>query len=144
MVPAARVRRYASFPTTADVGIRASAPDPDGLFEALGLGLFALMTDLRTVRPAERRQVSARGSDLPALVVAYLTELLLLEQDDGFVARAIHANLTGRPPTAVRAELLGEPIDPARHPRHEEVKAITWHRLVVGLDPPRARVIVDI
>ncbi|HXQ48218.1 MAG TPA: archease, partial [Thermoplasmata archaeon] len=52
-----------SFPTTADVGLAASAPTVSGLFEALGVGLFALMTDLRKVRPVEERAVSASAQD---------------------------------------------------------------------------------
>lgn len=144
MVRASRRARYESFPTTADVGLRASAPDPAALFEALGRGLFALMTDLRTVRPSEQRMISAKGADLPGLLVAYLTELLLLEQTDGFVARSIRAELVGRPPTSVRAQVVGERLDPERHPRRKEIKAVTWHRLSVGLAPPKARVILDI
>jgi len=133
-----------SFPTTADVGLAASAPTVSGLFEALGVGLFALMTDLRKVRPVEERAVSASAQDPEGLVVAFLTELLLLEQDDGFVGRSITARAIGTPPTAVLATVRGERLDPARHSRRKEVKAVTLHRLKVGLDPPRARVILDI
>ena len=139
-----RRARYGSFPTTADEGIWASAPSPSALFEALGKALFAVMTDLRKVRPKETRTVSASGSDLGELVVDYLTELLLLEQDDGFVGRAIEARTVGDPPTAVLATVTGEPLDEARHVRRKEVKAVTFHRLEVSLDPPRARVILDI
>jgi SHS2 domain-containing protein len=133
-----------SFPTTADVGLAASAPTVSGLFEALGVGLFALMTDLRKVRPLEERVVSASAPDPEGLVVAYLTELINLEQDDGFVGRAIEARAIGRPPTAILATVRGERLDEARHVRRKEVKAVTLHRLTVGLDPPRARVILDI
>ncbi|HEV2519727.1 MAG TPA: archease [Thermoplasmata archaeon] len=136
--------RHGSFPTTADVGIWARAPTPSGLFEGLGQALYGVMTDLRRVRPVATRTVSASGSDLAGLVVAFLTELLLLEQDDGFVGRRLAARTVGDPPTAVRATVSGETIDAARHVRRKEVKAITFHRLEVDLDPPRARVILDI
>jgi len=96
------------------------------------------------VRPAEERTVTASGDDPQALVVAFLGELLLLEEDDGFVGRSIRAKLSGRAPTRVTARVRGEPFDPARHVARTEVKAITMHRLV--FDPARghARVIVDI
>jgi SHS2 domain-containing protein len=137
-------RRWGSFPTTADVGIRASADTPARLFEAMGLGLYALITDLRTVRPAEGRQVTATGVDVQDLAVDYLSRLLLLQQEEGFLVRDIRVRLQGRPPTALRAEVRGEPLDPARHPRTIEVKAVTLHRLVVDLRRGHARVIVDI
>lgn len=102
------------------------------------------MTDLRKVRPTQERAVSASGKDAPALVVAYLTELLLLKEADGFVGRQVHVRPLGDPPTALVASLRGEPFDPARHVAHVDVKAVTFHAL--EFDPVRghARVIVDI
>ncbi len=136
--------RWGSFPTTADVGIWARAPTAAGLLEGLGLALFARMTDLRRVRPREPRSVSAHGTDGPALVVAYLTELLDLEEEDGFLARRILVHPVGTPPTSLLAEAWGEPFDPDRHPRKMEVKAVTFHRLVFDPQRGRARVILDI
>jgi SHS2 domain-containing protein len=114
------------------------------LFEALGLGLFALITDRARVRPRVERVVSASGSDPSSLVVAYLTELLLLQQTEGFLAREIRARPVGDPPTAIVASVTGELFDPARHTARTEVKAVTLHDLSVDLATGRARVIVDI
>ncbi len=88
--------------------------------------------------------MTASGADAPALVVAYLTALLDLEQDDGFVARRLTVQPVGTPPTSLLAEAWGEPFDPARHPAKIEVKAVTFHRLVFDLKRGRARVILDI
>jgi SHS2 domain-containing protein len=140
----ARSRRWGSFPTTADVGIWATGGTVAELFEALGLGLFALITDLHKVRPRSTRVISASGADPTALVVAYLSQLLLLQQTEGFVARQIEARPVGTPPTAVLATVSGETFDPLRHTPRVEVKAITWHALEFDLVGRRARVIVDI
>jgi SHS2 domain-containing protein len=137
-------RRWGSFPTTADVGIRAHASSSAGLYEALGLGLFALMTDLRKVRPTEERAVQASGADPAGLAVAFLTQLITLNAVEGFLARQITCRPVGTPPTALLAQVQGETFDPARHSRHFEVKAATFHGLVVDLVRYRARVIVDI
>jgi SHS2 domain-containing protein len=137
-------RRWGSFPTTADVGIWARADSTSCLFEALGLGLFALMTDLRKVRPVQERAIQASGPDAAGLAVAYLNELIALNSVEGFLVREIRCRPIGSPPTALLAQLRGEPFDLARHPRHFEVKAATFHALVVDLDRHRARVIVDI
>jgi len=126
------------------VGVWARGPDAAALLEALGLGLFALMTDLRTVRAREERAVSASGLDSSELVVAYLTELLLVHEADGFLVREIRARPVGSPPTAVVAALRGEVFDGARHPARTEVKAATLHHLVFDPARGRARVIVDI
>jgi SHS2 domain-containing protein len=137
-------RRWGSFPTTADVGIWARGDTTPELFEALGLGLFALMTDLRKVRRVEERAVNASGPDAPGLVVAYLTQLITLQAVEGFLAREIRCRPVGNPPTALLAQLRGEPFDLMRHTRHFEVKAATFHELVFDLARHRARVIVDI
>jgi SHS2 domain-containing protein len=126
------------------MGIWARAEGSAPLFEALGLGLFALMTDLRRVRRREERVVRASGSDPESLVVAWLQELLLLQQTEGWIARELKVGLVGSPPTALLATAYGEPFDPARHSRREEVKAVTYHRLELDLARHRARVIVDI
>ncbi len=138
------VRRYGSFPTTADVGVWASGATVAELYEALGLGLFALITDLRRVRDREGRTVHASATDPSGLAVRFLEALLVLEDAEGFLVRKIHARPVGSPPTAILATVRGELFDPARHVRRIDVKAITMHELMVDLVRRKARVIVDI
>lgn len=126
------------------MGIWARAPTAAGLFDGLARALTSQMTDLRTVRPIERRELSADAGDPTGLVVAFLTQLLDLEQEDGFLARRVRVQLAGSPPTRLSATAWGEPFDEARHPRRIEVKAATFHRLVFDPRGHRARVILDI
>lgn len=146
MTPDSRppARRWGSFPTTADVGVWARGPTTAALLEALGLGLYALMTDLRGVRPRLERAVSASGEDVPSLVVGYLSELLVLRDTEGFVGRQVHVRPVGNPPTALLAQVTGEPFDPTRHRARFDVKAVTFHDLVFDPARGRARVIIDI
>ncbi len=126
------------------MGIWATGGSPAELFEALGLGLFALQTDLRRVEVREERAVSATGADPISLTVNYLSQLLVLQTTEGFLVRSIEARPVGRPPTGILASVGGETYDPARHHLRIEVKAITLHDLVIDLERGRARVIVDI
>lgn len=126
------------------MGIWARGATSRDLLEGLGLGLYALMTDLRKVRPREERAVSASGEDPPSLVVSFLTELLLLKETEGFIGRQIRARPVGDPPTALVASISGEPFDATRHVARADVKAVTFHELVFDVDRGRARVIVDI
>ena len=87
---------------------------------------------------------SKSGADPVALVVAFLTQLITLNAVEGFLVREITCRPVGTPPTALLAQLRGEPFDAARHPQHFEVKAATYHELVLDLERHRARVIVDI
>lgn len=136
--------RWGTFPTTADTGLWARSPTLDGLLSGLGTGLFAVMTDLRRIRPNERREVRARARDGPGLAVALLSELIVLEQTEEFVARRVIVRSQWRPTPSLVADVYGERWDQDRHDRRKEVKAVTLHRLEVTLDPPTARVILDI
>ena len=88
--------------------------------------------------------MSASGTDSAELVVAFLNQLILLEEAEGFLGREIHARAVGDPPTALVASVTGERFDAARHTRRTEVKAATMHGLVFDPARGRARVIVDI
>ena len=132
------------FGTTADVGIGARAASAEGLFAELGRGFTELVTDLTGIQARETRQIAVEADSVEGLVVAYLTELIGLFDEEGFLASAFRVELQGDPPRKLRAELRGEDFDPARHPVHVQVKAVTLHRLQVDLERRRARVIVDI
>lgn len=136
--------RYGTFPTTADVGIWATAESPSELFAALGRALFSLTTDLRKVRLREERAVAASAPDPAALAVAFLGELIVLHDTEHFLAREMEVKLVGSPPTAALATVRGERFDPSRHSEKVQVKAATLHNLEVDLVRGRARVIVDI
>lgn len=138
------MRRYGTFPTTADVGIWARGANASELFSAARTALLALETDLRRVRPRETRTVTASAEDSIGLVVEFLGQLLVLGHTEGFVGRTVHARTLGHPPTSVLATVAGEPFDPERHRRKKEVKAVTWHQLELDLTQGRLRVIVDI
>lgn len=133
-----------SFGTTADVGIGARAGTPEELFAQLGEGLTALITDLERVRPSARKEVQVAAKSPEGLVVAYLTELIGLFDEEGWLGRSFSIRLRGRPPLELTATLEGEAFDAARHPVHVQAKAIPLHQLELDLVRGRARVIVDI
>jgi len=132
------------FDVAADVGIEAWGPTPAECFRQAALGMFDLMVPLAAVRPVEAREVSAFGEAVDLLLVNWLNELLYLHDVEGF---ALHDLETPRAhANRIHARLVGEPVDPARHPRGILVKAATLHGLQVleGPAETRARVILDI
>jgi SHS2 domain-containing protein len=96
------------------------------------------------VRAREERTVRATGRDPGELVVAFLGELLALQDTEGFLARTVDVTVHGDPPTSLEARLVGEPFDPSRHTARTEVKAATYHDLQFDPVAGKARVIVDI
>jgi SHS2 domain-containing protein len=129
---------------TADVGFEVEAPTLAGVFERAALGLGRTIADADGIAARARREVAVRADDRTALLHDFLHALLLLAQVDGFLFEGVE--VTAIDEGCVRAEVAGEPLDPARHHLHGEVKAVTWHGLAVERrgDAWRARVILDV
>ena len=135
---------YELFEHTADLGLRATAPDLDTLFADAAACLFsAIVEDLASVRPVHEAQVELTGDDREYLLFDWLKELLYRFDADHL--------LFGRFAVSIRADGLtgtawGEPFDPTRHVLDHEVKAITYHELKVEQveDGWLAEVVVDI
>src|SRR5216684_2173618 len=83
------------------------------------------------------------AAGMMSLLIAWLNELLVLLNADGFVpGRFTVRELTD---THLRADVTGEPVDPTRHHFHLDVKAATYHTLEVKQDGLwQARVIFDV
>lgn len=135
---------YELFEHTADLGLRATAPDLDALFAEMAACLCAaILEDPTSVRPTTAVAVDLAGTDREYLLFDWLKELLYRFDAEHLVF--------GRFEVRVRADRLsatawGEPLDPERHLLNHEVKAITYHELSVSptADGWQAEVIVDI
>jgi SHS2 domain-containing protein len=89
--------------------------------------------------PVERRTVQASAGDRPALLAAWLEELLFLSESAGFIPLKVEdLSLDDGALTAIVAGRVGEP--------RPLVKAVTYHRL--QFEPSergyRARVVFDV
>lgn len=128
---------------TADEGIRAWGADWNALLAAAARGLFSVIADLDGVRPEREREVVVEADSRAALLHDWLEQLNALHQ----IERELYGDFeVEAEPTRLRARVRGEPIDPQRHALRTEVKAVTWHDLVVeevgGVF--RARVLFDV
>ncbi|MCK4601901.1 MAG: archease, partial [Phycisphaerae bacterium] len=133
-----------TFDHPADVGLAAKADTLGELFEALAEGLAEVICPRRQVARAETRWVSAAAEDLEALAVDFLSEVMAAIQEDHFMVTAVQVEeISDR---AVTVALTGEPYDPARHEIKIEVKAVTYHQLLVAREDGgwAGRVILDL
>lgn len=137
-------RVYEVFDHTADLGIRAEAPDLDGLLAECARGLVStIVADPGQVRPVEERRVRLPPGEPADLLFDWLAEVLYLIEAQRFLPAGFEVR-TG--PGGLEATVRGERLDPARHRLEREVKAITYHglRAEPGPDGWRAEVVVDI
>ncbi len=134
---------------TADVGILVRAPDAPSLFERCAGAMFDLMVDVSVVAAdlasgAVVEEVHVEAPDREALLVAWLGELL----GRAMVGDLIYAafDVTALTPTRLAARVWGRPVGPASGAFRAEIKAVTYHELLVSEDREgwTARIIFDI
>lgn len=128
---------------TADECIEVVAPSPAVLFERLAAGLMLVLADPQGIEPRESWEIKLEASDPEELLVTWLGELNFRHQCCHLVFAEF--SVVEWHGTALRAEVRGEPIDPARHEILAEVKAVTYHhlRLAEEADGWHGRVLFD-
>jgi SHS2 domain-containing protein len=120
---------YEVFEHTADLGLRISAPDINTLFAQAGKGFFSLVVEnIDDVRPLENLTIKVAGQDPEYLLFDWLNELLYISETQHLVFSEFNVTIDE---TGLRAEISGEKLDPSRHILDHEVKAITYHGLLV-------------
>jgi SHS2 domain-containing protein len=132
------------FDHTADLGLRIEAADLNSLFAEAGRALLSvIVSNPDAVQPREAVTLQVAGHDLEYLLVDWLDELLYLFESKRFFPCEFETTFDQ---TGLAATVRGETWDQARHQLAHEVKAVTYHGLVVeqSSDGWRAEVILDI
>lgn len=128
---------------TADVGIVAYGRDLPELFANAARGMLHFMISPEQVRAVSPRPLVVEADDLEGLLVAWLNELLVVLNGDGFLPAEFRVSAVT--PRRVEATLEGEPVDPQRHHFRLDVKAATYHALSVKQNNGwEARILFDV
>jgi SHS2 domain-containing protein len=121
---------YEYFDHTADVGIRLSAPDLKTLFADAGRALMGLFVEnIDEVRPEQEFNFQVAGTAHDYLLFDWLSELIRHFESTGVVLSRFEVQVTA---DGITARGWGEPLDPQRHHLGNEVKAVTYHQLIVA------------
>ena len=129
---------------TADIGFEAFGATRKEVFANAGRALVHLMVDLETIVPQREMALRAEASDMPNLLVNWLSEILYLVDAEGWLFRDFEVkDLTDH---SLGGMARGEKFDRTRHQAKLLVKAITYHQLDLRETAQgwRARVYVDI
>ena len=135
---------FETFDHTADLGLRARAPDLNQLFgDAAQALVAAIVEEPAAIELRQRVQMRIEGTDREYLLFDWLKAILNRFESEQWLPARIDVQVG---PAGLEAELWGEPYDPVRHIPAHEVKAITYHGLKVEqtADGWLAEVIVDI
>jgi SHS2 domain-containing protein len=130
---------------TADLGLLARADSLAELLVRAAVGMRALVEgedgEERGARAEERRKIEFEAEDLGSLLVAWLRELLYLQQVEGRAFAG--AEFERVEETGLSAMVAFEPATPEPL---REIKGVTYHGLEAARSDGvwRARVIVDV
>jgi SHS2 domain-containing protein len=124
---------------TAEVELEIEAGSEREVLEEAARALAELLGIHERAGERETRALSVTGPDRPALLAAWLEELVFLGEAEGFVAMRVNElTLSDADLSAVVAGVVGDPPP--------LVKAITYHRL--AFEPSAAgyfaRVVLDV
>jgi SHS2 domain-containing protein len=137
---------YKQLDHTADLGLLVRAPTAELLFERMAAALFDVMLEnVERVDPGSAAvEVIVEAPDREALLVAWLNELIGLATSRGLVFSRFE--ITSLEVTRLEARVGGEPFSAERHRYETEVKAATYHYLLVSEDDDgwSGRVILDV
>jgi len=117
------------FDHTADMGLRVRAPDLAGLVAPAASALYLAIGELIGVGEAEPFEFEASGDDDAILLRDYLSELLMLFEQEGRMVTSLCGVEFGGGSLRVSAETCA--IDLDRCELHREVKAVTYHELAI-------------
>ncbi|MEN8160036.1 MAG: archease [Myxococcota bacterium] len=118
---------------TSDLAFEARGATPEEAFSASARALLAAtVEDPGGVQPAERRSLAFEEPDLDLLLLRFLNELVYLRDAEELLLLPEHLEIERDGAARLRAAVVGERIDPARHVLLAEVKAATAHALRVA------------
>ena len=109
---------------TADWSLRIWAADRNGILEQGARGMYMLMDIQREGGPRAERELEISAQDIESLLVAFLSELLFILEQEGLVFDSFDLETS---PTHVSARLSGVPCLSIG----KEIKAVTYHKLAV-------------
>ena len=124
-------RHWEHFEHDADIGLRAQANSREGLFEAMGEALTALITDPHSIGVQTTIDVHCEAPDNATLLVDWLNALVFEMATRRMLFGSWQVTLQV---CRLDARVGGEPVDRARHQPVVEVKGATYTALSVECD----------
>jgi len=133
---------------TADMAFEAFGANMEELFANCGLALTAVMTDPNQIQPVKFEEFTVEGHDLESLLFDYLSELIYLKDAKGLVFSSFKVRVRGdRDGFKLSCTAEGEVLDRTIHEIKTEVKAATYHQMLIeelpGKKNWRAQVVLD-
>jgi SHS2 domain-containing protein len=125
-----------------DVGIEAWGETLGEAFVQAANGMLSIITERENIRENERRTIVVASTDYENLLVKWLSELIYVYDGEHFLPAVI--TIDSLTPAGLSATLTGEHFDASRHPALLDIKAVTYHQVMVDAARKTVRVFFDV
>ncbi len=122
----------------ADMGIEATGETLAQAFEQAASGMMSIILDVSTIEKKETRSINLQAGDIEQLLVKWLTEILYFYDGQQFVACSFSIHILKE--TDLEATINGEQFQAEKHQTKLDVKAVTYHQILVQQNESEARV----
>ncbi len=135
------MERYILVDHTADMMVRAFGDTLEECFGNAAYALFDQTVDLSDIGTSEETEFRVTGIDDEDRLYSFLSELLFIEDCDNLILKEFDVSFDG---DDVVCRARGETLDRTRHRVRSEVKAVTYHMMVIDRDTPSVTVLFDV
>jgi SHS2 domain-containing protein len=131
---------------TADVIVKATGATLEEAFAEAGRGMYDLVTHGSKIDPIDQVTFAVDSIDREGLLVAFLSELIILHDSEGWVF--VDFSVKFKSETELTAELSGEKFTTEKHEHGIHVKGVSYHMMEIvdseGGNPASVTVLLDI
>lgn len=130
---------------TADIAFEAYGKDLNELFVNIGKAVTEIMTDIKKVKPEMTKEFEVHSEDLESLVFDFISELLYYKDAEGLVFSDFEIRIEKNEKYNLKCIAKGEKLKREKHEIRMEVKAATYHQMLIKRDKEwKARIVLDV
>ncbi len=116
----------------ADLGIEAFGTTLAEAFEQAARGMMSVIVELPSVECLDSQNVKLEAIDIEQLLVRWLEEVLYRYDGEKFVAVKFKVHSISQ--VRLSADIFGESLTAGKHRTKLDIKAVTYHQLIVRED----------
>ena len=134
-----------NFEHTADIGIEVESPNLSEAFEEISLSFSEIITGGNLPKSSFSKKVKLESENLDSLLVDFMSYLIVLFDTNFFIPGSAELKISKTHNFVLEGKLMGEIYNQDVHGYGVEIKAISYHLLLVEAGPPaHIRVILDL
>lgn len=115
-----------------DIGIEVRSSTLKEAFSGAATGLMSIILDLSSVESKIEKKINIKAEDIEQLLVKWLSEILYLFDGQEFVCKEFNIHEITR--NYLNAVVIGEKFSEKKHITKLDVKAVTYHQIMVKED----------